>query len=162
MFLGFFLGLYVYIPSPFLKKYVNTVDVVYSFQIHYPKHNMKLRSIANGPCPCTGICISINCIIRRKRWARVWIRMGLNGYFPDGKIIWRQFKNIYNSYMIQPSYLSHMQFKAINVHVHAIKTTNVCRKIRLNKLRRKNLRLIFKIVFSENYRNIFINIKSEE
>lgn len=48
--------------------------------------------------------------------------------------------------MIQPSYLSQMQFKAINVQVHAIKITNVCRKIRSNKLK-KNVRLIFKIDF---------------
>lgn len=42
------------------KKYVNTVDVVYSSQ-----HNIKLSSISNCSCPCTGICISINCIIRQ-------------------------------------------------------------------------------------------------
>lgn len=42
------------------KKYVNTVDVVYSSQ-----HNIKLSSISDCSCPCTVICISINCIIRQ-------------------------------------------------------------------------------------------------
>lgn len=71
---------------------IYTVYVVYSFKIHNSKHNMKLRSITNGPCLCTCICISFNCIIRRIKRDREWIRMGLNGYFPNGKIIWRQFK----------------------------------------------------------------------
>lgn len=42
------------------KKYFNTVDVMYSSQ-----HNIKLTSISNCSCPCTVICISINCIIRQ-------------------------------------------------------------------------------------------------
>lgn len=112
------------------KKYVNTVDVMYSSQ-----HNIKLSSISNCSCPCTGICISINCIIRQFKVSSEMDTYGIEWLFFQRK---DHLKNNFKKNQNVTRYI-HPIFHTCNSkpYMYMREKPNICRKIRMNQLRKK-------------------------